>query len=264
VTDRSGPTGIGELDGLLREVAGHATATFGPDLAGVYLVGSFALGDADEHSDCDFLVVLRAPPTDAQEAAVRQLWAELPTRPGTWTRDLEGSYAQWDDLTDPDRVGRPWLFVDHGHTEVTRDDHCNREVVRWTLREHGVVLSGPEPRTFVARTSPEAIRARMRQDLATLVDDILGWAPTDVAWTQRYVVTTCCRVLYSLATGEVTSKRAALLWAEDTLDPRWRPLLEQVRLDRERGWDPADPPRPGSLEAAYDLVAWSRARAGTV
>jgi len=54
---------------------------------------------------------------------------------------------------------------------------------------------------------------------------------------------------------EVTSKRAALLWAEQVVDPRWLPLLEQVRLDRARGWGPAEPPRPGSLESALEFVA---------
>ena len=229
----------------------------------MYLVGSFALGDADDQSDCDFLVVVREPPDDEQQRALRELWAELPTRPGKWTHDLEGSYAVLDDLADAGRVGRPWFFVDHGHTTLTWDDHCNREVVRWTLREHGIAVSGVEPRTFVAPTPPDAIRGRMRRDLATLLPDILSWAPTEVAWTQRYVVATYCRVLYSLATGEVTSKRRALEWGRRALDSRWEPLLLQARDDRALGWDPNDPPRAGSMEAALEFAAWCDAWAAT-
>lgn len=63
-----------------------------------------------------------------------------------------------------------------------------------------------------------------------------------MAWSQRYAVTTYCRALFTLHTGEVTSKRGALEWARETLDPRWRPLLTQVIQDRELGWDPTDPP----------------------
>jgi hypothetical protein len=100
----------------------------------------------------------------------------------------------------------------------------------------------------------------MRKDLATLLPDILSWAPTEIAWTQRYVVATSCRALYSLTTGEVTSKRAALEWAMAELDPRWRPLLTQVRDDRALGWDPDEPPRAGSLEAAYEFAAWCQDR----
>jgi hypothetical protein len=71
------------------------------------------------------------------------------------------------------------------------------------------------------------------------------------------LVTTYCRLLYTLRTAEVTSKHGALVWARDTLDPRWRPLLTQVMADRTRGWDPADPPRPGSLDAAYAFAAYA-------
>jgi predicted nucleotidyltransferase len=259
VTARPRPTGIEELDGLLVEIEVHARRTFGEDLLGMYLVGSFALGDADEHSDCDFLVVVRRLPDEDQQRLIRELWAELPTRPGKWTHDLEGSYALLEDLADAARVGRPWFFVDHGHTTVDWDDHCNREVVRWTLREHGIAMTGAEPRTFVAPTPPDAIRDRMRRDLPTLLADILSWAPADVAWTQRYVVTTYCRVLYSLVTGEVTSKRMALEWGRRELDPRWEPLLVQARDDRALGWDPLDPPRQGGLEAALAFAAWCEA-----
>jgi predicted nucleotidyltransferase len=262
VSGQTWPTGLEELDDLLVEIEAHARRTFGADLCGAYLVGSFALGDADEQSDCDFLVVVRRLPDGDQQRAIRELWAELPTRPGKWTHDLEGSYALLDDLTDAGRVGRPWFFVDHGHTTVDWDDHCNREVVRWTLREHGIAMTGAEPRTFVAPTPPDAIRDRMRRDLATLPADVLSWAPTEVAWTQRYLVSTCARVLYSLVTGEVTSKRMALEWARLALDPRWEPLLVQVHDDRARGWDPLDPPRPGSLDAALEFATWCQEWAG--
>ena len=74
--------------------------------------------------------------------------------------------------------------------------------------------------------------------------DILSRAPTEVAWTQRYFVATCCRVLYSLVTGEVTSKRMALHWAAERPRPEvaavagsltpLRPLLD---LELNRGGD---------------------------
>ena len=94
----------------------------------MYLVGSFALGDADEHSDCDFLVVVRELPSGLRERAVRDLWSELPRRPGKWTHDLEGSYAPLSDLADNDSTGRPWFYVDHGHT---RSRGTTTATARW-------------------------------------------------------------------------------------------------------------------------------------
>jgi predicted nucleotidyltransferase len=41
----------------------RARLILGANFFGAYLQGSFALGDADLHSDCDFLVVMMSPPT---------------------------------------------------------------------------------------------------------------------------------------------------------------------------------------------------------
>jgi len=257
------PTPYPELNGLLAELVEHSAATFGGDFVGAYLVGSFAIGDADLQSDCDFLVVIRRPITDEQERAVRALHRDIPARAGHWTHHLEGSYAQLDDLGSLDRLGRNWLFVDHGHQEMEWSEHCNREVVRWSLYEHGLTLTGPQPKTIVVAVPAELIMRNMRANLPTLTEDIVAWAPTGVAWTQRYIVTTYCRVLYSMTTGRVISKRASLVWGEETLDPRWRPLIRQARKHRERDWDPLDPPRPGSLDETYAFAEWCQAWAET-
>lgn len=252
------PTPYPELNGLLAELVEHARGVFGDDFVGAYLVGSFAVGDADLQSDCDFLMVVRYPIGPERERAVRELWQELPLRDGFWTGHLEGSYADAEALGDLDRIGEPWLFIDHGHREMEWSDHCNREVVRWSLRERGVTLIGPPPPSFVAPVPAETLSERMRRDLPTLTEDILDWANPGHSWTQRYLVTTYCRVLYSLVTGEVTSKRRALEWGIRTLDPRWRPLLEQVRDDRDTDipWD--CPPRPGGYDAALAFATWCR------
>jgi predicted nucleotidyltransferase len=246
-----------ELNGLLAELVEHSCRTFADNLLGVYLVGSFATGDADLQSDCDFLVVVTAPISAEQERAVRAFWSDIPSREGHWTGHLEGSYADADDLASLERIGAPWLFVDHGHHVMVWSDHCNREVVRWSLRERGVVLAGPDPATFVAPVPGPILSARMRAELRTLTSDILEWADLGHGWTQRYLVTTYCRVLYTLVTGSVTSKRAALLWAEEVLDSRWRPLLTQVREDRVLGLEP-HPPRPGSLDETFAFADWCR------
>ena len=76
-----------------------------------------------------------------------------------------------------------------------------------------------------------------------------------IPWGQRYAVVTACRTLYTIETAEVASKAGALEWAQRRLDPRWRPLLAQVRDDRARGFDQA--PRPGSATAARAFVEYA-------
>jgi hypothetical protein len=104
----------------------------------------------------------------------------------------------------------------------------------------------------------------MKADLATLIPDLRTWAPFDVAWTQRCVVATTCRMLYSLETAEVTSKRHAMEWALGHFGSEWAPLLRQAIDDRELGFDRDQRPRPGSMERslAFAEHAQRTARGG--
>ncbi|WLW55389.1 aminoglycoside adenylyltransferase domain-containing protein [Streptomyces sp. YU58] len=245
-----------ELDALLADLVREVREILGDTFVGAYVQGSFALGAGDLHSDCDFVVVTTVPPRGTAEAGLRRLHDEIPTRPGHWAGELEGSYADAGSLRDASGLGTPWLFCDHGHRELIRDTHCNSLHTRWILRNHGIRLAGPPVADLVDAVDPEALRAGMRAMLPGLLDELRTWARFDLAWTQRYAVATYCRMLFTVRTGEVASKRGALEWARATLDPAWRPLLTQVIEDRERGWDPADPPRPGSMEAMYAFAAY--------
>lgn len=183
------PTPFADLNALLGELVAGARRALGPDFVGAYVQGSFALGDADVHSDCDFLIAVARPIAPAQEAALPAMHDELPTRPGRWTTDLEGSYAPVDDLRSLAALGRPWLYVDRGHRSMEGSLHCNTEVVRWILREHGIVLAGPPPDALVEPVPPDVLRARMREEAARSMPtlrslDVVG-ARVDAALRRR-------------------------------------------------------------------------------
>ena len=256
------PTQYEELNRLLEELTQRAQDILGDNFAGAYVQGSFAVGDADLHSDCDFLIPVHRPLTYRQESALRALHDEIPARDGHWSQELEGSYPVADDLRSLAGLGARWLYIDRGRREMQWSTHCNTEVARWSLRERGIRLAGPDPTSLVDPVPPEALRRRMREQIPGTLDDVLGWASLDVAWTQRYVVATLCRMLYTLEHGQVTSKKAALAWASSALDRRWHALIRQVTDDRERGWDPDDPPRPGSLPATLAFAAHATQLAG--
>jgi Domain of unknown function (DUF4111)/Nucleotidyltransferase domain len=249
-TDRKpvdGPTEFPELNDVLRDLVASAREILGDSMAGAYLQGSFALGDADIDSDCDFLIPLERPVSEQQEHDLRGLHSDIPIRPGHWTRHLEGSYPPIGRLATLGGLGESWLYIDHGWREMQWSTHCNTEVVRWTLREHGVTLAGPDPQTFMDEISPDLLRSRMRRDVTTYLTDLEGWVSLDIAWAQRYAVTTLCRIAFTAEHGTVASKRTALLWARTAFGPRWSPLIDAVLADRPLGFDPATAPRPGSV-----------------
>ena len=235
-----GPTQFAELNEVLGRLLDGARRGLEDNFVGAYLVGSFALGDADIHSDCDFIVATGESIPPAQEAAIRRLHEGFPTGDGHWNHHLEGSYAPIDDLRGLDALERDWLFVDHGHAEMEWSPHCNSPEHRWILRHHGVVLTGP-PREDFADVPPGLLRNRMRAQIPGFMAELSTWIRVDeIAWAQRYAVTTLCRMLFTVRHGTVTSKRRALLWAAEELDPRWRALVLRAKRERVRGWDPAD------------------------
>jgi Domain of unknown function (DUF4111) len=251
-----------DLDKVLADFTGSVRDILGETFIGVYVQGSFALGAGDTNSDCDFIVATTALPSGSVEAELRRLHDGIPTRTGFWPKHLEGSYADITSLRGVAGLGVRWLFCDHGHRELIWDTHCNSAHSRWILRQHGITIVGPPVADLVDEVPPQALRDEARTALPKVMTDLRGWAPFDVAWTQRYAVSTYCRILYTLHTAEVASKRDALEWARINLDPRWRSLLSQVIQDRALGWNPADAPRPGSLEAAYGFAAYAESYAG--
>jgi Aminoglycoside adenylyltransferase, C-terminal domain/Nucleotidyltransferase domain len=252
------PTIFPDLNELLGGLMARVESILGDNFVGAYLTGSFALGAADLHSDCDFLVVTEDRVTNGQEGPLRELHDKIPTRPGRWTHNLEGSYAPRAELETLAALDKQWLYVDRGWREMQWSTHCNTEDVRWTLREHGITLVGPDPRELVGQVPADALRNRMRQSIENFLPDLFGWTSFEIAWVQRYAVTTLCRMLYTLETAEIASKPASLEWATHALASGWTELIQQVLDDRELGWDQDNPPRTGSVEATIAFAEYAK------
>lgn len=237
------PTQFPELNGVLADLTQRAQGILGESFVGAYLQGSFAVGDADLQSDCDFLIPVHQPIDATQEAALRDLHREYPARPEFWAKRLEGSYPLASELRSLEGLGKPWLYIDNGLSEMSWSTHCNTEVVRWSLRECGITIVGPDPKTLVDEVSADVLRAKMIDEATNFLPRLNEWTKVDAhGWAQRYTVTTLCRILQTFEEGRVTSKKAALLWGRDALDPEWTPLIQRAIDDRDKQWDlPADP-----------------------
>jgi hypothetical protein len=259
----SHPTPFADLNELLGQFVARVARILGANFLGAYLQGSLALGDADMYSDCDFLIVTRHALTPEQEHELRKLHADVRTWPNQWAGHIEGSYAPQDDLRSLAGLGRKWLFIDQGHSgsEMEWSTHCNTEVVRWILREHGVALAGPSPKELIDEVGPDALRTKMREEAEDFLSGMLTWIELDSPWAQRYAVTTLCRILHTMETGRVSSKRAALLWASDNLDAKWKDLISEALAGRSLGWNHSDPLKPGVLEATLEFTEHVKQRA---
>jgi hypothetical protein len=244
------PTRFVDLNRVLEEFVDSARAALGGNFVGAYLQGSFAVGDADEHSDVDFIVVTAAQLSPAEQAAVQALHGRIYECPVAWAQHLEGSYAPKDELRRVDPCRRPFFYLDNGARELIWDRHCNTAVVRWSLREHGIVLAGPSPTELLDPVSADDLRSDavvgMRATVAWARESLERYRGGDglsfSRWKQPYLVLSSCRFLHTLESGTVSSKRRAGEWGCATLDRRWSELIQRALADRPNPWQRVQEP----------------------
>jgi predicted nucleotidyltransferase len=256
-----------ELDAVLAELVAGARSVLGENFVGAYLQGSFAVGDADEYSDVDFLVVTEREVDDGEKRELQALQERLFELPTHWAQHLEGSYVPREQLCRLDPERQPWFYFDNGATEPAWDNHDNTAVVRWSLRERGIVLDGPEPKELVDPVSADELRA----DALWALDEWEAWLPTLESWSARFQpdsVVAYCRMLHTVHTGRLGTKPEAAAWALGIVAPEWRELIRQARGERPDPWAKvkrlADAARVEQTRAFMAYVSrLARARAGT-
>lgn len=195
----------------------------------MYLYGSLATGDfAPETSDIDFVVVTDGDASDEQFAALAALHTRL-AESGGLAASLEGSYI-------PRAALRRWVPGDARHPHLSHDapfqvaEHGADWVIqRHVLRERGVVLAGPEPRTLIDPVTP----AQLRAAITRLLGDFWSARGSSEEFLrprayQVFAVQTMCRALHTLGHGEISSKPAAVRWALDALPARFRPAIARA------------------------------------
>jgi len=250
-----------EVTGMLDAVQSEIRDALRDNLVGMYLRGSLALGDfIPDTSDIDILVVTERPISDAEFATLAALHAHIAALPHPYANRLEMAYI--------DRAaargfesGLRHPTLGQGETLVWSEHRDNWILERWTVRECGLTLLGPDPRTLIDPISSDNLRAAVR----TRLRDWADWAdqPDDPDWLlprnhKAYVVETMCRALATLASGELWSKPRAVTWAMETLPEPWCSTVEQSQVWRTDNTDD-----PAIVAEVMRFVRWA-ASAGAI
>ena len=241
------PTAYPALNAVLKQFVAHVETTLGENLAAAYLLGSFAIGDFDEYSDVDFLLVTEREVSGAEIAALQQMHARVHEIESEWARHLEGSYFPRAILNDPAAVGVKKLwYLDNGSKTLVLSLHDNRWVDRWVASHCGITLHGPSSSMLFAPVPSETLKREVPQTAREWGNDLLtNPGQINSCWYQSFVVVQYCRMLHTLASGEVSSKKAGVVWALAHLDPDWGYLIRQAWEDRPdpsaKGRMPANP-----------------------
>ncbi|MBA4383810.1 MAG: hypothetical protein C0410_03675 [Anaerolinea sp.] len=228
-----------ELRGVLDAFATEVSAELADNLVGIYMLGSLAVGDFDADSDVDFLVVTKTEITEPTSKRLQAIQEKIYTMDCYPAHHLEGSFISLEDLNDYHVVGQKELYYfDNGWTDIEKSVHDNQWHVRWILRERGVTLIGPNPKELVGEVPLEELRIEMKkamlermQEFEESVDQPRCYSNS--RFGQPHAVLTFCRMLQTLQTGKVESKKSAAKWAKGIVDARWHKVIDDAVIERE-------------------------------
>jgi hypothetical protein len=222
-----------EVNVVLGELLPGLQAILRGQFVGMYLTGSLATGDFDRNSDVDFVVVTEEEVGGELLSALGILHRRVAMIDSWCATQLDGGYISRRALRQFDQSNAVHAHIDRGRGEHLQMVQYDEGVVQsHLLRERGITLEGPDPRTLIDKVTPGDLRNAMPQVLDRWASPILD-DPARIATQgyQSYTVLSLCRILYTLEFGAVVSKQVAARWAGQTLGQA--PLIDRAWIGRQ-------------------------------
>jgi predicted nucleotidyltransferase len=229
--NRLTPTPFLDVNEVLNLLLTNVKEILKDQFVGMHLYGSLSSGDFNpETSDVDFLVTTAGSLAENKIAQLKSMHEHLWSSRLKRAERLEGAYVPKELIRRHATNGSPCPTINEGRFYVARLG-SDWIIQRHVIREYGVVLEGPEPKTLIEFVSTDEIREAVRGILNE------WWFPMldDPSWLRRhesnyhgYTVITMCRALHALQHGMIVSKPVAVKWARETLDTQWHGLIEQA------------------------------------
>lgn len=211
-------------------------------LEGLYLVGSVALDDFRPHrSDIDFVAVTADRPDAASLVALQRVHVRLQER---WRRPFfDGMYVTWHDLAaDPTRLGA----CPSAHEGRLQPGGPGDPIAWQTLAQQGVRCRGPAVADIPIWRDPAVLAAWTNDNLDTywqrrVLDRgarlLTPYGMVGLTeWACEWCVLGVSRLHYTLATGAITSKTGAGIYALAAFPETWRRVIDEaLRIRRATG-----------------------------
>jgi predicted nucleotidyltransferase len=238
------PTPYPDVNEIVSILLRRVQAILGDQLVGLYLDGSLANGGFDEHSDIDVIVVTAAEVSEEVFLVLKAMHEQIARLDSPWAVELEVSYIPQNALHRFDPGNNLHPNLERGASERLKMLRHESDWIihRHILRERGIVVAGPDPRTLVDPISPDDLRRAVVEGVPIWVNPLLQ-DPSELRRRgfQSFFVLSLCRMIYTLKYGDILPKQAAAEWGRENLEPHWRPLIERALLGRQNPGMDADP-----------------------
>ena len=248
------PTPYPDVNEVLNLLLAEVQKVLGSQFVGMYLYGSLSSGGFDPaSSDIDFLVVTADMLPETAVADLKAMQQRIWETGSKWADKLEGSYLpkahlrryKKSDVAYPTVNEHKFYVAPHGSDWI---------IQRHIIREGGVVLVGPDPKSLIDPVSPDDIRRAVRGILQEWWFPMLvnpSWLREHGGEYHAFAILSMCRSLCALERGTVVSKPVAAKWAQQALDGKWPEVIEQA-LAAQKGNEISD-----LLDDALELIRFT-------
>ncbi len=213
---------------LLDRLAADLDAELGEKLLGLYVHGSWVVGDFHfGRSDLDLMAVLADDPTEVTLTTLSRVHDKLVNDHPEWREHVEVDYVSTDAVRDAleGKDARAMVRISPGEP-IHLTPATSHYLLNWYAAERqGQILLGAAPGDILPEISSDQVRW-------AVLDHLRQWP----SWVeearspgaQAYAVLTICRATAALDYGRQISKRAAADYGIEQL-PQWASLIEWAR-----------------------------------
>lgn len=224
------PTPYADINELLELLLSGMQKILDEKLIGLYLYGSLVIGDFDPNiSDIDLVAALSSEIDDKEFDELQKMHIDFANQHREWNDRIEVCYISLAALGTVKTRTSKIANISPGEPFHIRESIKEWLTDWYLIREKGITLFGPSPKTIIEPISKDeyiqAVRARAKAR-DEWIHDIHNRK------SQVYAVLTMCRALYALKYGEQVSKKKAASWAEKEF-PEWASVIQNDLLWRE-------------------------------
>lgn len=216
-----------EVEDVIRKLLTSLKKIFNKDLVCVYLHGSLATGEFDiKSSDIDYVVVLKTDINEIKFNALETMHKQLMNYSDLHKR-LEGSYITKETACSYEVPKDARVYYNEGRLVRIRYGS------EWFFEKDTLIKYG---RHIYGETLFKTMENVKSEDISEAAKSLLleWWKPLLMkqdGLSDEYVVygvLTMCRILFSIQTGETTSKKEAANWTVKSLYPDMKEMIDEA------------------------------------
>lgn len=230
------PTPYAAINALLDLILSRMQMILSNKLIGLYIFGSLVTGDFDyDSSDIDLIAAISTELDEKELGRLKIMHQDLALQEKTWDDRIEVGYISVENLKKSQSHFHLALISPGEPFHVTEADSA-WTLNRYVLREKGITLFGPPPKTLVDPISQEELLQAMQELIKVWREWIKNTKLIHRREYQAFTILTMCRALYTCRKGKFVSKKQAALWAENEL-PEWSSLIRRALIWRNEWRD---------------------------